>query len=88
MRVLCLFGRYESLLNSVSFANPLVQAFIAMESLAGQERAQRSLADIHFSGMGPPWIFWTALRLYGGVYLGAGFALMVMAKRRLRKRIF
>lgn len=86
--VLCLFGPYQPLLNGVSFANPLVQAFIAMESLAGQERAQMSLADIHFSGMGPPWIFWTALRLYGGVYLGVGFALMVMAKRRLRKRIF
>ncbi|NQV33254.1 MAG: ABC transporter permease subunit [Phycisphaeraceae bacterium] len=86
--VLCLFGPYQSLLNSVSFANPLVQAFIVMESLAGQEGVQRSLADIQFSGIGPPWAFWTALRLYGGAYLCVGLALMVMAKRRLRKRVF
>jgi ABC-type transport system involved in multi-copper enzyme maturation permease subunit len=86
--VLCLFGPHQSLLQMVLFANPLFQALVAMQSLAGQEGANRALADVHFSGMGSLWVFWTFLRLYGGVYLAVGFAFMMMAKRRIRKRIF
>jgi len=90
--VLRLFGSYEALLNGVSFANPLVQATIALAGLSGAENAQMDWTRIRFQpvtgDLGGPWAFVWMLSLYASVYIAAGVGFLLLARRRLRKRIF
>ena len=90
--VLCVFGRYEHLLNHVAFANPLVQAVEAMSGLAGTEHASQTWARIRFhmmaGGLERSRDFVRELGIYAVVYICTGIGFVVLARRRMRKRIF
>jgi len=90
--VLCIFGRYEVLLNKVAFANPLVQAVAAMSGLAGRGHAARAWEQVRFQNViadaRQSWDFLSLLGIYAGVYISAGIGFLALAKRRMRKRIF
>jgi ABC-type transport system involved in multi-copper enzyme maturation permease subunit len=90
--VLSLFGSYEALRNQVLFANPVMQSAIAMIGLSGTENAQLDWTKIRFPEMygdwERPWAFAGMLSLYAGVYIAAGGGFLLLARRRLRKRIF
>jgi len=90
--VLGLFGPYQALLNKVAFANPVVQAMIALTGLSGTENAQLNWTQIRFHRMHGiwdlPWAFAGMLCLYAGVYIMVGVGFLRLAQRSMRKRIF
>lgn len=91
--VLSLFSHNRSLLNTVSFANPLIQSMVAMDGLAGSDHAGEAWGQLRFRMLSRTLgqsgsAFLGTLSVYASIYFGAGVGLMALAKYRLRKRIF